>query len=288
MQLLVLKKCLTLISKGVPVNLWITPKDSFGATVLHFPAGKGIIQIKRLAIEKGYKLNRYGLFKGDTKVAGENYDEILKILGTETKFTKIKLLEKVVESSEEPERFAREGQFPRDTEKYWRFRQIDPTKFDQDTFRTIKGSSGNARVIGKMSGKWKIQSILIAKSKLSDKDIKEYLALVIKGQLKEDDSYSIQTSGKYEKDLAKFKKSSRNWQRDSHSLDLILSVLKSGKMPQFNRPHKLEGWGPNIRDIHLGSAGSDWILILHVDKPNKVITLLRTGTHSHLYEEVEE
>jgi len=166
--------------KGVMVNLWLTPKESFGATVLHFSAGKGIIQIKQLAIQKGLKLNRYGLFRGDTKIAGEDYNEILKILGTETKFSKLKILEKVIENSEEPERFKVEGQFPRDTPMYWRFRQIDPKKFDQGSFKLIKGSTGNARVIGKINGKWKVQSILIGKDKLNKKEIDEYLKLVEK------------------------------------------------------------------------------------------------------------
>jgi hypothetical protein len=168
--------------KGTPINIWVTDKTSWGSSVLHFSSGKGIIQLKQKAIQMGLKLNRYGLFKGDRKIAGENYDEILKILGTETKFSKIKLLEKVVENSEEVERFIKEGQFPRlgTSGKYWRFRQIDPKKFDIESFRTIKSSNGNARIIGKIKGKIKVQSILIGKDKLLEKDIQDYLKLVIR------------------------------------------------------------------------------------------------------------
>lgn len=175
------EKAVMFTFKEVPINIWLTPAESFGATVLHFSSGKGIIQIKRLAIAKGLKLNRYGLFKGSRRLAGEDYNEILRIVGTSTKWAKIKILEKVVEKCDDPKRFAKEGQFPRITENYYRFRQADPDNFKQSSFRIVKGASGNARVIGRTrNGESRTQSILIAKANLSDQDIREFLSLVMK------------------------------------------------------------------------------------------------------------
>ena len=177
------EKAVNFIYKNIPVNIWLVPKESFGAAVLHFSSGKAIIQIKRLAIQKGLKLNRYGLFKGNTKIAGKNYDEILKILGTETKFSKIKILEKVIENSKDPQRFIKEGQFPRETENYYRFRQEDPDKFNSSTYKLLKSKSGNARLVAKLkTGKWETQSLLISKDNLNKKDIDQYLDLILQGK----------------------------------------------------------------------------------------------------------
>jgi len=165
--------------KGTPVNIWSVPLESYGAAVIHFGSGKAIISLKQKAIQMGLKLNRYGLFKGDRKIAGENYDEILKILGTETKFSKIRLLEKVVENCEEVERFIREGQFFRETKTYLRFRQIDPRKFEEKSFRIIKNKNGNARVIGKIKNKMRTQSILINKKNITPVEAREYLKLIM-------------------------------------------------------------------------------------------------------------
>jgi DNA polymerase (family 10) len=164
--------------KGIPVNLWLAPKESYGALLLHFSAGKGIIQLKRDAINKGMVLNRYGLYKNGKKIAGENYQDILRILETSTKFAKIKMLEKATENLDEREmkRLKAEGQYPRETNTYWRFRQIEPIEFDKSTFRIVKEKDGNARIVGKLlkTDKWETQSVMINKSNLSEKDIDDY------------------------------------------------------------------------------------------------------------------
>jgi hypothetical protein len=168
--------------KGTPINLWSVPSESYGASIIHFGSGKFIIALKRKAIEMGLKLNRYGLFRGNVKIAGENYDEILKILGSNTKFYKIKLIERAVENSTNPEKFIKEKQFPRWTNNYARFRAEDPEKFEKETFRTIKDKNGNAKIMGKIDKKWKIQSTLISRKYLNEKDVEEYLKMVIKNK----------------------------------------------------------------------------------------------------------
>lgn len=54
--------------KGLPLNIWLTNKSSFEPTKYHFSRGKGIIQDKIKARQKGYKLTRYGLSKDNTIV----------------------------------------------------------------------------------------------------------------------------------------------------------------------------------------------------------------------------
>lgn len=164
--------------KGVPINLWLTPKESFGATVLHFSAGKGIIQLKQKAISKGMTLNRYGLFKDGKMIAGKDYKDILRHLESSTKFSHIKYIDDAVKNVDKKniKKFRNEGQFPRITDEYYRFRQIDPNDFDKETFRIVKDKNGNARIVGKLKdGKWKTQSIMIGKKNVPEEQMQEYL-----------------------------------------------------------------------------------------------------------------
>ena len=124
------------------------------------------------------KFNKFGispngLFKDDKFITGESYEEILRILQTDTKFNRIRFIKSITEniSEKDKNKFIKEGQFPRVTENYYRFRQIDPSKFDEETFRTKKEKNGNARIIGKINGKWEVQSILINKKNLEESDL---------------------------------------------------------------------------------------------------------------------
>lgn len=67
-------------------------------------------------------------------------------------------------------KFKRQGQYPRKTENWIRYRQEDPSKFVQDSFRNVpishteyKGKIKAQRaIVGKLktTKKWKIQSLL--------------------------------------------------------------------------------------------------------------------------------
>jgi addiction module RelE/StbE family toxin len=93
--------------------------------------------------------------------------------------------------------------------------------------------------------------------------------------------FELRLTKRYSKDLEKAKRSSRNWNRDAKQLEDVLGVLKTGRMPMANRPHKL-AMGKDVWDIHIGSANSDWILIAQVDKAARIVWLLATGTHAQL------
>ena len=69
---------------GLQVDLRAVPVESWGAALQYFTGSKAHnIKLRELAIKKGYKLNKYGLFKMDTdeKVAGRTEEEIYNALG---------------------------------------------------------------------------------------------------------------------------------------------------------------------------------------------------------------
>lgn len=66
-------------------------------------------------------------------------------------------------------KFKKQGQYPRITKNWLRYRQIEPSKFIQSSFRNVplshtnyKGNiKGQRAIVGKLkSGKWAIQSVL--------------------------------------------------------------------------------------------------------------------------------
>jgi len=70
------------LSDGFDVDLRIVPKNSYGAALQYFTGSKEHnIKLRQIAIDKGYKLNEYGLFKGEQKIASESEEKIYKLLG---------------------------------------------------------------------------------------------------------------------------------------------------------------------------------------------------------------
>ncbi|MGD0818320.1 MAG: DNA polymerase/3'-5' exonuclease PolX [Methanomassiliicoccales archaeon] len=72
------------LKDDVQVDLLVVPDKSFGAALQYFTGSKEHnIKLRSLAIEKGYKLNEFGLFKKDTEemVAGHTEEDIYQALG---------------------------------------------------------------------------------------------------------------------------------------------------------------------------------------------------------------
>ena len=72
------------LKNDLQVDLRVFKKEEFGAAMLYFIGSKEFnINIRKIALSKGYTLNEYGLYdlKTKTKVAGRNEREIFKILG---------------------------------------------------------------------------------------------------------------------------------------------------------------------------------------------------------------
>ncbi len=67
---------------NVQIDLRLVDEKSFGAALQYFTGCKEHnVILREIASKKGYKLNEYGLFKGGTKIAGENEKEIYEKLG---------------------------------------------------------------------------------------------------------------------------------------------------------------------------------------------------------------
>ncbi len=66
----------------VQIDVRVVPPESFGAAMQYFTGSKAHnIRLREIAIKAGLKLNEYGLFKGDTVVAGAVEQEIYEKLG---------------------------------------------------------------------------------------------------------------------------------------------------------------------------------------------------------------
>lgn len=67
---------------GMNADLRVLPAESYGAALQYFTGDKyHNIQLREVAIKKGFKLNEYGLYKGKKLVAGKTEEEIYKKLG---------------------------------------------------------------------------------------------------------------------------------------------------------------------------------------------------------------
>jgi DNA polymerase (family 10) len=67
---------------GLDIDLRIVPKKSFGSALQYFTGSKEHnIKTRKIAINKGLKLNEYGLFKGEKRIKADSEEEIYKALG---------------------------------------------------------------------------------------------------------------------------------------------------------------------------------------------------------------
>jgi len=75
-------KAIILLKNNVQVDIRVIPDEEFGAALQYFTGNKGHnIELRKIAIRKGYKLNEYGLFKGNKRIAGKTEKEIYNKLG---------------------------------------------------------------------------------------------------------------------------------------------------------------------------------------------------------------
>ena len=72
------------LKNGLQVDLRVVPAASYGAALNYFTGSRDHnIALREIAQEKGLKLNEYGLFRGDTAVAGKTEEDIYEYLGLE-------------------------------------------------------------------------------------------------------------------------------------------------------------------------------------------------------------
>lgn len=74
------------LEEGVQVDIRVVSTDSYGAALQYFTGSKEHnISLRSLAIEKGLKINEYGVFKKDAneRIAGRTEEEVYAALGLE-------------------------------------------------------------------------------------------------------------------------------------------------------------------------------------------------------------
>jgi DNA polymerase (family 10) len=67
---------------GVDADLRIVPAESFGAALQYFTGSKDHgVACRRIALEKGLRLNEYGVFRGDRAIAGRTEEGVYEAIG---------------------------------------------------------------------------------------------------------------------------------------------------------------------------------------------------------------
>ncbi len=70
------------LRNGLNLDLRVVPEESYGAALQYFTGSKEhSIQLRRRAMERGLKINEYGVFRGDKRIAGRTEAEVYKAIG---------------------------------------------------------------------------------------------------------------------------------------------------------------------------------------------------------------
>lgn len=75
-------KAFVKLASGIDADLLVVPEESWGSALQYFTGSKEhSVQLRKIATSKGLRLNEWGVFKGDKRVAGATEEEVYKILG---------------------------------------------------------------------------------------------------------------------------------------------------------------------------------------------------------------
>src|SRR4030066_74007 len=75
-------KASVIVEGGTQIDLRVVEEDSYGAALQYFTGSKGHnIHLRGIAKAKGIKINEYGAFKGEKKIAGKEERDIYRSLG---------------------------------------------------------------------------------------------------------------------------------------------------------------------------------------------------------------
>jgi DNA polymerase (family 10) len=70
------------LNTGMNADIRILPEESFGAALQYFTGNKlHNIELRKIAINKGWKLNEYGIFQKKEQIAGRTEEEVYEKLG---------------------------------------------------------------------------------------------------------------------------------------------------------------------------------------------------------------
>ncbi len=66
-----------MLRSGLQVDVRVVPEESYGAALLYFTGAKAHnIALRNMALDEGLKVNEYGVFRGEERVAGHTEEEI--------------------------------------------------------------------------------------------------------------------------------------------------------------------------------------------------------------------
>ena len=75
-------KTMIKLKNGMDVDLRVVEKESFGAALNYFTGSKDHnVALRRIAQDKKLKLNEYGLFRGNKRIAGKTEEDLYEALG---------------------------------------------------------------------------------------------------------------------------------------------------------------------------------------------------------------
>jgi DNA polymerase (family 10) len=70
------------LRSGMQVDLRVVPEVGFGAALIYFTGSKAHgIRLRKIALDRGWKLNEYGVFDGDERIAGRTEEDVYERLG---------------------------------------------------------------------------------------------------------------------------------------------------------------------------------------------------------------
>lgn len=71
-----------ILASGLQVDLRVVPQESFGAALHYFTGSKTHnVAIRRIAQQRGLKVNEYGVFQGQRRVAGDTEQSVFEAVG---------------------------------------------------------------------------------------------------------------------------------------------------------------------------------------------------------------
>ncbi|GAB4364007.1 MAG: DNA polymerase/3'-5' exonuclease PolX [Methylohalobius crimeensis] len=70
------------LHSGISVDLRVVPKVSYGAALHYFTGSKAHnIEVRKRGVERGYKINEYGVFEDDKRIAGKTEEAVYEKVG---------------------------------------------------------------------------------------------------------------------------------------------------------------------------------------------------------------
>ena len=71
-----------MLRSGLQVDLRVVPQVSYGAALHYFTGSKAHnIAVRKMAVKKDLKINEYGVFRGEKRIAGKTEEEVYRTVG---------------------------------------------------------------------------------------------------------------------------------------------------------------------------------------------------------------